>query len=155
MLLQLKHLLEYQFSRGERSSVDMAGEMEVIDTYLRLQSSRIEPFAYDIGVEGNIGGRQIPSLVLITFVENAVKHSSVVDGRRTLSVRVGGEKRGIRFRCENSYVPPAGNPSPTAAGGLGLRNTRRRLDLIYGDRYSLEISESHNIYSVNLFIPTI
>lgn len=155
MLLQLRHLLEYQFSRGERSSVDVAGEMEVIDTYLRLQSSRIEPFAYDIGVEGNIGGRQIPSLVLITFVENAVKHSSVVDGRRTVSVRVGGEKRGIRFRCENSYFPPAGNPSPTAAGGLGLRNTRRRLDLIYGDRYSLEISESHNIYSVNLFIPTI
>lgn len=155
MLLQLRHLLEYQFSRGGRSSVDVAGEMEVIDTYLRLQSSRIEPFAYDIGVEGNIGGRQIPSLVLITFVENAVKHSSVVDGRRTVSVRVGGEKRGIRFRCENSYAPPAGNPSPTAAGGLGLRNTRRRLDLIYGDRYSLEISESHNIYSVNLFIPTI
>lgn len=155
MLLQLRYLLEYQFSRGERSSVDVAGEMEVIDTYLRLQSSRIEPFAYDIGVEGNIGGRQIPSLVLITFVENAVKHSSVVDGRRTVSVRVGGEKRGIRFRCENSYSPPAGNPSPTAAGGLGLRNTRRRLDLIYGDRYSLEICESHNIYSVNLFIPTI
>lgn len=155
MLLQLRHLLEYQFSRGGRSSVDVAGEMEVIDTYLRLQSSRIEPFAYDIGVEGNIGGRQIPSLVLITFVENAVKHSSVVDGRRTVSVRVGGEKRGIRFRCDNSYSPPAGNPSPTAAGGLGLRNTRRRLDLIYGDRYSLEISESHNIYSVNLFIPTI
>lgn len=155
MLLQLRHLLEYQFSRGERSSVDVAGEMEVIDTYLRLQSSRIEPFAYDIGAEGNIGGRQIPSLVLITFVENAVKHSSVVDGRRTVSVRVGGEKRGIRFRCENSYAPPAGNSSPTAACGLGLRNTRRRLDLIYGDRYSLEISESHNIYSVNLFIPTI
>ena len=51
MLLQLRHLLEYQFSRGGRSSVDVAGEMEVIDTYLRLQSSRIEPFAYDIGVE--------------------------------------------------------------------------------------------------------
>lgn len=155
MLLQLRHLLEYQFSRGGCCSVDVAGEMEMIDTYLRLQSSRIEPFAYDIRVEGKIGERQIPSLVFITFVENAVKHSGVVDGRRVVTVTVSGEKRGIRFRCENSCSPPIDKPRPTTAHGLGLQNTRRRLDLIYGDRYSLEICESHNVYSVNLFIPTI
>lgn len=147
MLLQLRQLLEFQFRNSENPFSTVADEMEFIRTYLELQSTRMDPFGFDILTECDNPGARIPSLVLITFVENAVKHGAVVDGCRTVNIFIKCDRKEILFECRNTCGSPAGS---SAAGGVGLANTRRRLDLIYGDRYSLDIRRPEHEYSVTL-----
>ena len=61
----------------------------------------------------------------------------------------GGE---VHFTCGNSWYA---NDSKQNAKGVGLDNVRRRLDLIYGDDYSLDIKEENNSFNINLIIPSL
>lgn len=155
MLMQLRQLLVYQFTHGESPYVTVADEMSFIRPYIELQKSRMDSLEYEMTVDNRSEDERIPSLVFITFVENAIKHSSGIDGHRSIRITVGKERRGIRFRCDNTCVgQSADNGSKdTDSGGIGLRNTMRRLNLIYGDRHNLSLTRNDNIYSVNLFIP--
>lgn len=155
MLMQLRQLLVYQFTNGESPYVTVGDEMSFIRPYIELQKSRMDSLDYKISVDNLSEDEKIPSLIFITFVENAIKHSSDIDGHRSIRITVTKEKRGIRFRCDNTCAdqPTVYGPKDAASGGIGLRNTIRRLNLIYGDRHNLSLTRNNNIYSVNLFIP--
>ena len=155
MLRQLRQLLVYQFTHGESPYVTVGDEMSFILPYIELQKSRMDSLDYELYVDNRSEDEKIPSLIFITFVENAIKHSSDIDGHRSIRITVTKEKRGIRFRCDNTCAdkPTVNGPRDAASGGIGLRNTIRRLNLIYGDRHNLSLTKNNNIYSVNLFIP--
>jgi hypothetical protein len=91
---------------------------------------------------------KIAPLLFMPFVENAFKHASR-DDRQINRIRIGLYQTvdGIRFECDNSYRPPGPENS-----GIGLANVIRRLDLLYRDRYTLQIDKQDNNYSVRLTI---
>lgn len=154
MLDQLKNLLQYQFSETDRGCATVAHEVWFLRTYLNLEKTRIEPFDYSISTDRRIGEMLVPTLIFITFVENAVKYSTVVGGRRYVDISFERAPHGMcLFRCVNSFSP-AKDTADIHSGGLGLANTRRRLAFLYGERFSLSERKESDKYIVTLTIPT-
>lgn len=149
MLIQLREMFEYQFDITKRKSVKLQEEIEFLRNYLLLEQSRKSPFDFMIEADKECESLEIPTLLLIPFVENASKHSS---GHRNIAVRIKRMKTRILFECENDYEPEQ-KKNPGRGGGLGISNTRRRLELLYSGQYKLEITTRKNRYKIILTLP--
>lgn len=147
MLGQLREMFEYQQRITTRERISMGQEVLFIRNYLLLEQSRKSPFEFEIEVDDDCREIEIPTLLLIPLVENASKHSV---GNRDISIAIRREGSSVVFSCRNrcgAVLPPK------ATGGLGISNTRRRLNLLFGDDYSLSISLKKDIYQITLKIP--
>ena len=95
---------------------------------------------------------QVPSLLFITFIENAFKHgisyqrSSFIE----VSIRVDEANHEIAFSCNNSVKPETDGKKQ---GGVGLQNAQKRLQLIYGDDYHLKIDSNPEEFRLLLRLP--
>lgn len=149
-LHKLNDLLKYQF-RETKQNVRLADDIRFLADYLNLEKLRRDRFEFRIEAEEELQEVELPPLLFIPFVENAVKHGN--DSRQPSYVylqfeRAGGDQ--LRFVCVNSK--PARRAQPEQTEGLGLVNIRSRLDLLYGNRYQLEMNETENKYEVKLTI---
>lgn len=147
IIRKLADLLRYQLMETAKSKVRLKSEIGFLSRYLELEQIRRERFSYSLTVANDVPDAEIPPLLFITFVENAVKYSLSPRGESHIAIAFTMGKDKLRFYCENTK--PA-VPVPRKAGGLGLKNIRRRLDLLYGHDYSLDISETDKMYSANL-----
>jgi len=94
------------------------------------------------------GAVKVAPLIFMAFVENAFKYASRDDmaiNRIIISLKQQPGK--IEFVCENTY-----DDGESSQGGIGLTNATRRLELLYKDRYQLDIKNENNIYRVQLTI---
>ena len=134
VLFKLEDLLRYQMNDNFREHVPLRSDIHFLNDYLNLEKVRRDHFDYNITEEGNIDGIQLPALLFIPFVENAVKHN--FDSEHPSYVHL--------------FSKPAITTGKSRVGGIGLTNIRRRLELLYIGRYLLEVSETENKYVVNL-----
>lgn len=153
MLAELRKLVEYQFSETDNSTTTLRREIGFLNSYLALEGTRTEPFCFEISCHSEIDDAKIdvPTLLFIPFVENAVKHGSEVDGRRTVKVTFSESDGRLEFRCENTYRERKSRPD--RPGGLGVPNTLRRLNLLFGDNYSYSTRTDGNCHIVELRLP--
>ena len=107
-------------------------------------------FGKGISKEGDISEVWLPPLLFIPFVENAVKHN--VDSENSSYVYLGFKvwDKQLEFQCINSKPKIALRKNEV--GGLGLKNIKRRLELLFPERYTLEIEESEISYTVYLHL---
>ena len=90
-------------------------------------------------------------MLFIPFVENAFKHSKIEDLKNGfINIKLNTTNQHIEFSVENSI--PNVVFKKDKVGGIGLANTKQRLDLLYPNKYELKISEDGNIYAVYLKI---
>lgn len=148
MISQLTEMFAYQFSITDRENVKLGEEVQFLNNYLLLEESRKTPFNFGIKYSTDWDNVKIPPLLLIPFVENASKHSC---GSRDIIIKFKVFPDRMDFLCTNIFNPQQNGD--TEVGGLGISNTQRRLDLLYGDKYKLDVIKENNIYSVNLSIP--
>ena len=100
----------------------------------------------------------VPPLIFVSFVENAFKHGvsyreeSFIDISNKRYQDKHGRER-LLWTCRNSKHQKADATAISKQGGVGMVNVRQRLDLIYGDDYTLGINETDNSYEVILDIP--
>jgi len=148
VLSKLNDLLRYQFNDSTQELVSLTGDIHFLTDYLNLEKVRRDKFSFVISKEGDINRVSIPPLLFISFVENAVKHnvSNKLEPYVHLYFKVKDKK--LVFSCENSKSAPA--PSAPFTGGIGLQNIKRRLDLLYGEKYRLEIGNENIKYKVCL-----
>ena len=88
-------------------------------------------------------------MLFITFVENAFKHGVSYRKESFIKVDISTTDDRVMFTCLNSKT----DKEQDGDGGVGLANTRQRLDLIYGSDYSLCINDEADTYQVTLDIP--
>lgn len=148
VLFKLEDLLRYQMNDNFREVVPLRSDIRFLNDYLNLEQIRRDNFDFRITEEGDIDAIELPALLFIPFVENAVKHNfdSEHPSYVHLFFKVDGNR--LEFRCENSK--PAVAPEKGRAGGLGLANIRRRLKLLFAGRYLLEVANTENQYAVTL-----
>lgn len=148
VLFKLEDLLRYQMNDNFREVVPLRSDIRFLNDYLNLEQIRRDNFDFSITEEGDIDAIELPALLFIPFVENAVKHNfdSEQPSYVHLFFKVDGNR--LEFRCENSK--PAVAPEKGRAGGLGLANIRRRLKLLFAGRYLLEVANTENQYAVTL-----
>ncbi|HTJ13331.1 MAG TPA: sensor histidine kinase [Dinghuibacter sp.] len=138
LMLQLSDLLRYSLYETGQAYVALEKEAEYIRNYVELERIRLSE-ATDIWLEteGDFTDAFVAPLLLIVLVENGFKHFSASPGQRAfVHIRLSLAGEWLRLHAANSVDDAAAAPI-RASGGLGLRNLRQRLDLIYEDQYSL------------------
>lgn len=150
VVMKLAQMLRFMLYDCIHPRIPIAGEVKLIQDYLELERLRYNQrleihFQKAIDDETQL----IAPLLLLPFVENAFKHGAS-ETRFDTFVRVNLNVRGgrLRFCIENSKEEQNGIPSE----GIGLKNVRRQLELIYPDRHELEIKNQTEKYAVTLQI---
>jgi two-component system LytT family sensor kinase len=148
ILLQFSDLLRYNLYEADVEFVELGKEAAYLENYVALQRARSNA---NLNIELNIhvenSSLKIAPLIFIVFVENAFKFINRDDTTNNF-VRISLVERdnGITFHCINTYE------TNKAEGGIGLANVQRRLELLYKNRYVLEIKSDNSVYDVNLTI---
>lgn len=150
VLMKLSDLLRYQLYDSTRDKVLLTSDIHFLEDFLNLEKVRRDRFDFVLSKQGNLSGVQIPPLLFISFVENAVKHNN--DASNPSYVHLSFDVRGtdVFFQCVNSK--PAIKAVSSTAGGLGLTNIKRRLELLFPSTHRLMIEDSAETYSVTLTI---
>jgi len=153
VVLKLSDLLSYVLYDASANKVALTKELNFINNYMQLEKSRFESsITMSLKISGNENNIVMAPLLFIPFIENAFKHGSSM-GTETPFIHVrfsitDGEI--IHMTCVNSIDD---NTKATAIkGGVGIENVRKRLNLIYPDQHTLEISENDHTFEVNLTI---
>lgn len=151
-ITQLSAILRNAMSTVRRRVVPLGEEIDIVKAYLALEAMRYEErldvhFELDQGLERT----PVPPMLLQTLVENAVRHgiAKLPQGGKVV-IRANRCDTGLCMAVENSghYEPGRINGS-----GIGLRNTRKRLELIYGDGAGLRISNRDGMVVTEVTIP--
>ncbi|GAB3924658.1 sensor histidine kinase [Larkinella terrae] len=133
-ILKLSELMRYVIYKGQEREVTIRQEIDYINDYLYLQQIRLRQRA-GIRFEQEIIDDQktVPPLLLIVLVENAFKHGiEPAHDPAYLHLLVKSDHRQLYIRCENSVEPPE-----DSRPGIGLRNLKRRLQLLYPHQHEL------------------
>lgn len=155
MVLELSYLMRYVLYESENDMTTLAAELRFISSYVSLMRKRYieELVTVKLDVpESCPESIRIPPLLFIPFIENAFKHGVSYNNETMIDVSLSEAKGKIRFCCSNTLQRKSDND---IKGGVGLANVRRRLDLIYGNDYSLHIDKAGQTYSVILIIPSL
>jgi len=148
-VLQLSALLRYMLYECNEPLADLRKEIEVLNTYIALEKFRWRD-RLDISTSftGNIDNQSIAPLLLLPFVENAIKHGTRAElAQCWISLHLHVEKDVLAFKVINS----TGAPVPADSGGLGLQNVQRRLNLLYPG-HQLKIIRDDHTFTVTLTI---
>lgn len=150
LVLSLSNMMRYALYDSAIPEVDVAQELAFIQEYLDIQQIRHQRrLKIDVEIAPDLGLQRIPPMLLVTFLENAVKHG-VDKLLRHAWVRVRAYRDELGTFCfavTNAVPPPAGE---VPGEGIGLRNTRRRLSILYPATHSLQTSASATQYHVLL-----
>jgi two-component system, LytTR family, sensor kinase len=141
ILLRLSELLRLSVDESHVQEITLERELQVLDLYIGIQARRFgDRLRFKISVDENVRDCMIPALILQPLVENAVRHGiGKHKGADTISIR--GSKRDGRLLLEvlNTNSRLEEDPLLSAGSGVGLANTRARLEQLYGSRQQLRL----------------
>jgi two-component system, LytTR family, sensor kinase len=146
-VLQLSDLLRYQLYDCSKDRVNLKDEIEYLKNYLRLDKIRKTETDIQMEVEGDPSEVLVAPYLFIPFVENAIVHGVAPDEPSRIAVRFIITEEKLKFAVENT-IPD--KPVEKEKGGIGLKNVKRRLDLLYPGKYSLDIHEENRSFFVSL-----
>ena len=152
VILKLSHLMEYVLYdiKGDEL-VPLIKEIDYLQNYIEIEKLRFENIDVSINIESNIDDVKVPPLLFITLVENAFKHGGL--DNQNLKIKINCKViygTVLRFEVLNNIVLPQ---KTNLKNGIGLRNTKKRLKLIFKKKYTLEHKIKFNYYIVSLQIP--
>ena len=161
-ILELSKMMRFVLYEGNKQGVPLSREFDFIRHYVSLMQLRYtDKVKISLNLPQESPDRQIPPLILITFIENAFKHGISYQRESFIEVTAVVESEALRFNCRNSKavsrLDGQGMTDEGDAvgekGGVGLANVRKRLNLIYDHDYTLKIRNNPDVFHVELVIP--
>jgi len=148
-LLKLSEIMRYMIYDSKTDTVPLPNELEHLENYLELEKLRLkDPNFISYQVDGDAAGKMIPPMLLLSFVENAFKHGKKRVKNPGITIRLNIESDRLHFMVANYTLGKKADGSE--AGGIGLKNITRRLELLYPGKHSLHILDESDQYVVNL-----
>ena len=149
-IVELSKMMRYVLYEGNKQGVPLSQEFDFIRHYVSLMRLRYTDKVHiTLDLPQETSDRQIPPLMLITFIENAFKHGISYQHDSFIEMKAEVKDDKLQFVCRNSKS----EKSNEEKGGVGLANVRKRLDLLYDNNYTLHIDDTADIYSVGLVVP--
>ena len=152
-IVRLSHMLRYLLYEKEDKKTSLLKEVEFIKSYCNLMKMR---YTDDLEVKLNIPDKippvSIPPFVFITILENAFKHGASINKPCFIHLSIVTEDKYLTVICSNSKQKEPSLPSAESSG-IGLVNTRQRLDLYYGNDYIWEVDETDDTYTSTIKLP--
>jgi hypothetical protein len=152
-VMKLSSIMRYVLTEARSDLVPLEREILFTSHYIELQKMRLtDKTRIEFTISGEPFGRQIAPLLLLPFVENAFKYG--ISTRECSPIRILLEIReeALLFSVSN-HKHYNSTLRMTENTGIGISNTRRRLDLLYPEKYDLDINDQPHEFSVHLNIP--
>ncbi len=148
--IKLSELMRYMLYESGDTQVPLDKEMDYLKNYVELQKIRFEEdVEIRLEMEGNPGSHVIEPMLMIPFVENAFKHGVGMIPAPVIDISLKVTEAGLDFFVKNKIAPES-SAEKDGSSGIGLRNVKRRLELLYPGDHILEISENGEWFVVHL-----
>jgi two-component system, LytTR family, sensor kinase len=154
MLVALSRLLRRTLELRDASRIRLAEELDLVRDYLELSRMRFGgKLTFRIDAEEEVLSLEVPPLLLQPLVENAVRHGRLANGEAAvIEIVAAREQRSLRIQVRDDG--PGCDPDEAFTGaGVGLSNTKRRLELLHGDLASLTLRRHDDRFVVELSLP--
>jgi two-component system, LytTR family, sensor kinase len=150
-ILRLSGILHFMLHESNHPTVPLHFEIKCIGDYIELEKLRYtESLSVSFNVTEEVRDLAIVPLTIFPFVENSFKHGvSELIHDAWVNIDLSIYRDEFVFKIENSKSAHYKNPN---SGGLGLKNVRRRLELVYGKDHRLQIMDSEDRFLVILKI---
>jgi sensor histidine kinase YesM len=148
-IVQLSELMRYMFKVSQLETIPLQQEIEYISHYIHFEKERFgDKCEASIDVTGTVDLVQIPPLILLPFVENAFKHGTeVATVHSFVRIAIAVQQQEFFFQVSNSI----GDQLQTNKGtGTGLKNARKRLELLYKNQFDLQLVSEPTIFTATL-----
>ncbi|WP_100610711.1 sensor histidine kinase [Confluentibacter lentus] len=147
-VITLSELMRYMLYETNNEFVPLKSELHYIQNYLKLQRLRIANNEnVTLNIHGSILNQKIRPLLLISFIENAFKYGTDFKGNTEVKIEINILGNELQFNCINLI---GNRKTDKDSSGIGLQNTKERLELLYPEKHELLIAESPNKFTVNL-----
>jgi LytS/YehU family sensor histidine kinase len=144
-IIMLSGIMRYMLQDSRDERVNLGREVEYLKNFITLQRIRLpDTISIDLQVDGDPERITIEPLLLIPFVENAFKHGIGYQLPTSIRISLRVTDNILIFRVENSIFKQPGDTEP--GSGIGLKNIRRRLELLYPGRHTLSVEDNGTTY---------
>lgn len=152
-VMKLSDLMRYLLESSKKRKVLVKHEFEFLQNYIDLEIIRLgKKVQVSSSFKGDLGGKIISPLLLIPFIENCFKHGISVNSKENkIDISVELNENTVLLHTRNNIAPHRINPS-TKKSGTGIENVKKRLELLYPGKHTLEINYDEKEFVVNLSI---
>ncbi len=147
VIIKFSNIVKYMYQNSDKEKIMISEEVKYLQEFIDLHSLRLsEETKVRFTHEVDDTSEYIPSMILITFVENVFKYGVSSTVESVIDINLQLKDRVLTFTTSNAVFSRGEGSS-----GIGVENCRKRLSLLYPDRYTLECGESgDNIYKTTL-----
>ena len=152
--MELSKLMRHILYDGDTNISPLSDEVQFLQNYIALMKMRFTGMVkVNTDFPAMTSQKGIAPLILAIFAENAFKHGVSYKSPSNIDIMLRCHNNEfILFTCKNSKRKD-GAKEKDLDGGIGLRNVKNRLELIYGDRYHIDIKDTEDNYKVRLLLP--
>lgn len=149
---RLSELMRYVLTEAKFEKVPLEKEINYLKNYIALQEMRLtDKTRVDVQFVGDFTNKQIPPLLFINFIENAFKYGTSTEIETSITIRIEVINNLLELQAKNDK-PLKNTLNQFNSSSIGIKNTIRRLDLIYNNKYKLDITNMPEYFLVNLSI---
>jgi sensor histidine kinase YesM len=151
---KLSVLMRYMIYESNVEKVEVEREIEFIRNYINLQKMRFSadlPVKVSFSVNGHYSGYRIAPLILISFIENAFKYGVKLEQESEINLSINFQNGEMEFAASNPIFKNAQSMDHKNSG-IGIKNTQKRLAILYPQKHKLSIDNSGKEFSVKLHL---
>ncbi|MBB6610052.1 histidine kinase [Pontibacter sp. Tf4] len=142
-IMKLSLLMRYMLYESNDTLVCLDKEVEHINNFIDLQKLRLrEQTSIKFNIEGDIEGKQIAPMLMMTLVENAFKHGLVSKNEIGILINLAVSDKFLLFSTVNN----SSTHKKREFGGIGLENLKQRLKLLYPNQHKLTFEEKDGVF---------
>lgn len=150
-IIHLSKLMRHLLYESEADRIAISKEMDFIRHYVDLMKLRYsQKVDINLQIENNIPDINIPPLLFTSYLENAFKHSISYQSKSFIHICIYAKENSLIFTIRNSNPQKKKRDVPA---GIGIENSEKRLQLLYGDKYQLITENTTNHYFIKLSLP--
>jgi sensor histidine kinase YesM len=153
LLSELSDMMRYMIYDCEASLMPLEKELKMLNGYIGLEKARYgDRLDMQVKMEGDFHNWRIAPLLMIPLIENCFKHGvSQMLQQPWVKLRILAHENTLDFQLSNSK-PSTGTPA-NGKNGIGLKNIKKRLELLYHGQYELNIDPTSDSFSVRMLVP--
>lgn len=149
-IIKLSKLMRHLLYDSDEEKIPIKKEIQFIESYIELMKLRFSnKVKINVNIPSEIPDKTIPPLLFTSLLENAFKHGISYSKNSFINVELKFSENQLNFKIENSNHAIKNESNQ----GIGLENTKKRLNLIYKNNYSLLFENSLNLFSATLSVP--
>jgi two-component sensor histidine kinase len=150
-IIKLSKMMRYLLYETDTEKTTLLREIEFLESYINLMRLRFnEKVRITLNVPESIPEKLIPPFIFISLIENAFKHGISYQDESFINIDLTTGNERLLLIVRNSKTDKG---RIEEFSGIGLENTRKRLELLYGKTYTMDIIDNKDIFTVNLSIP--